>query len=162
MPVGGWESFFVAEVGASAALAGLVFVGVSISLEKILAHRSLPGRALESLVVLLIVLVLSSLMLVPEQSLTTVGLEILGVGVVGWVVVTALHVRRWRLVEPEFRSKSTPTILVGQVAVIPLVIAGIAVLAWGADGLYWLVPGVILCFLDAMLNAWVLLVEIHR
>jgi hypothetical protein len=25
----GWENFFIAEVGASAALAGLIFVGVS-------------------------------------------------------------------------------------------------------------------------------------
>jgi modulator of FtsH protease len=45
---------------------------------------------------------------------------------------------------------------------IPFVIAGIAVLAWGEGGLYWIVPGVILCFLDAMINAWVLLIEIHR
>lgn len=32
----GWDNFFVAEVGASAALAGLIFVGVSIL--RILAH----------------------------------------------------------------------------------------------------------------------------
>ena len=30
-----WESFFVAEVGASAVLVGLVFVGLSINLDKI-------------------------------------------------------------------------------------------------------------------------------
>lgn len=33
----GWENFFVAQVGASAALAGLVFVGISINLTKIVA-----------------------------------------------------------------------------------------------------------------------------
>jgi hypothetical protein len=41
----GWESFFVAQVGASAAVAGLVFVGVSINLDKILKYAGLPGRA---------------------------------------------------------------------------------------------------------------------
>jgi hypothetical protein len=40
-----WESFFVAEVGASAVLAGLVFVGLSINLDKIIAGSGLPGRA---------------------------------------------------------------------------------------------------------------------
>ena len=31
-----WENFFIAEVGASAAPAGLIFVGVSINLKRIL------------------------------------------------------------------------------------------------------------------------------
>jgi hypothetical protein len=61
----GWESFFVAQVGASAAVAGRVFVGVSINLDKILKYAGLPGRAMEALVVLILVLVTSSLMLVP-------------------------------------------------------------------------------------------------
>jgi hypothetical protein len=160
--MGGWENFFFAEVGASAALAGLVFVGVSISLERILAHPHLPGRALESLVVLLVTLVLSSLLLVPGQSFTVIGVEILLGGVAGWAVVAALHARRWRLVEPEYRAQSVPTVIVGELAMISFVIAGTAVLIWGTDGLYWVVPGVILCFLDAMSNAWVLLIEIHR
>ena len=63
----GWESFFVAQVGASAAVAGLVFVGVSINLDKILKYAGLPGRAQEALIVLMLVLVVSSLMLVPGQ-----------------------------------------------------------------------------------------------
>jgi hypothetical protein len=32
----GWENFFIAEMGASAALVGLIFVGVSINLTRIL------------------------------------------------------------------------------------------------------------------------------
>jgi hypothetical protein len=32
----------------------------------------------------------------------------------------------------------------------------------GAEGLYWLVGGVILSFVVGVLDAWVLLVEIHR
>ncbi len=46
----GWENFLVAQVGASAALAGLVFVGVSINLARILSSGSLPEYALEALV----------------------------------------------------------------------------------------------------------------
>ena len=40
-----WESLFVAEAGASAALAGLLFVALSINLERILKGIGLPGRA---------------------------------------------------------------------------------------------------------------------
>ena len=32
----------------------------------------------------------------------------------------------------------------------------------GVDGLYWLVPAVIFSLLKALLDAWVLLVEINR
>ena len=47
----GWDSFFAAQVGASAALAGLVFVGISINLTKIIASGYLPNRAQEALLV---------------------------------------------------------------------------------------------------------------
>ena len=45
----GWKSFFMAQV-ASAALAGLVFIGVSINLTKIMSSPSLPDRALEAII----------------------------------------------------------------------------------------------------------------
>lgn len=61
-----WESFFTAEVGASAALAGLIFVGVSINLTRIISLPGLPNRALLTLCLLLAILVISSLMLIPE------------------------------------------------------------------------------------------------
>ena len=38
----GWEGFFAAQVGASAALAGLIFVGVSLNLAKVLDSPHLP------------------------------------------------------------------------------------------------------------------------
>jgi modulator of FtsH protease len=46
----GWDSSFVAEVGAPAALAGLLFVAVSINLTRILQFPQLPGRAAETLI----------------------------------------------------------------------------------------------------------------
>jgi hypothetical protein len=42
-----------------------------------------------------------------------------------------------------------------------LVGAGIAVLAVGLGGLYWLVAGMVFSILVALFEAWVLLVEIH-
>jgi len=54
-----WQSFFVAEAGASAALTGLVFVGVSINLSRILSFPKLPSRAFGALLLLLTILISS-------------------------------------------------------------------------------------------------------
>src|SRR3954462_8784120 len=78
-----WHDFFLAAAGAAAVLAGLVFVGLSINLEMIMSNPTygFPGRALEALVVLVAVLVVTILLLVPRQGMKLAGVEVLAVGV---------------------------------------------------------------------------------
>jgi hypothetical protein len=78
----GWGELLLAEAGASAALAGPLFVAISINLERILQGTGLPGRAGEAIVLLVAVLVVSTLGLVPGQSPTVLGAELLGAGLV--------------------------------------------------------------------------------
>ena len=76
----------------------------------------LPGRALEVLVMLLAVLVVSTLMLVPEQTLGVIGAEILGVGLANWMVVVALQLlqlKNLRRLEPEFRWYFVTRVVLG-------------------------------------------------
>jgi hypothetical protein len=53
-------------------------------------------------------------------------------------------------------------VVMAQVAVLPFLVAGFSLLLRAGGGLYWLVPGVVLCLVVAVLNAWVLLIEILR
>jgi hypothetical protein len=45
---------------------------------------------------------------------------------------------------------------------LPLAIGGVSTVLRAGGGLYWLAPGVILSFGAALLDAWVLLIEIQR
>lgn len=83
-----WHDFFVAQAGAAAALTGLIFVAVSINLGRILGYPHLPTRALEAIVTLLSVLLVSTWVLVPGQSCRVLGVEILTTGVVTWLIQT--------------------------------------------------------------------------
>ena len=80
--MGEWHEFFLAQAGAAGVLVGLVFVGVSINLEKILSDpgSGLTGRAAEALILLVAVLTASALLLVPAQGTTMIGAEVLAVG----------------------------------------------------------------------------------
>jgi hypothetical protein len=165
--MGDWHDFFLAQAGAAGVLTGLVFVGVSINLEKILAdpHSGLPGRAAEALILLVAVLTASTLQLVPGQSTALIGVELLAVGLAAWGWIVAIQLRRlgyWRTMRPDLRQAFVLRVALGQLATLPLVIAGIAVLTVGLGGLYWLVAGTVFSILAALSEAWVLLVEINR
>jgi hypothetical protein len=165
--MGDWHDFFLAQAGAAGVLTGLVFVGVSINLEKILAdpHSGLPGRAAEALILLVAVLTASTLQLVPGQSTALIGVEVLAVGLAAWGWIVAIQLRRlgyWRTMRPDLRRAFVLRVALGQLATLPLVIAGIAVLTVGLGGLYWLVAGTVFSILAALSEAWVLLVEINR
>jgi len=157
----GWENFFVAEVGASAALTGLLFVAVSINLSKVLAYPQLPGRAAETLIVLLCALAAASVGLVPGQAAHVLGAEVLGVGAIAWLVPVKMQLGvRTRPGDP--RHWMLTRVLTHQLATLPFVACGVSLLAGRGGGLYWLVPGVISAFVAGVANAWVLLVEIQR
>jgi modulator of FtsH protease len=165
--MGDWHDFFLAQAGAAGVLTGLVFVGVSINLEKILAdpQSGLPGRAAEALILLVAVLTASTLQLVPGQSTALIGVEVLAVGLAAWGWIVAIQLRRlgyWRTMRPDLRQAFVLRVALGQLATLPLVIAGVAVLTVGLGGLYWLVAGTVFSILAALSEAWVLLVEINR
>jgi hypothetical protein len=162
-----WHDFLLAQAGAAGVLTGLVFVAVSINLQEIVSDpdSGLAGRAAEALVLLVGVLTASVLLLVPGQGQVMVGAEVLVVGLSTWgsvVAIQLLRLRSWGTMMPDLRRVFVLRAALGQIATLPLVVAGIAVLVGGLGGLYWFVAGTILSILVALFEAWVLLVEIHR
>jgi hypothetical protein len=157
-----WHDFFIATAGASAALTGLIFVGVSINLSRILAIPTLPGRALISMMLLLAILILSLLMLVPSESTETTGIEILLVGLTSWLSLLKIDFGILINKEKQYKKVYLFNMILNQIAVLPYVVSGLYLLNGNDSGYYWLVISVISSFLKASLDAWVLLIEINR
>lgn len=158
----GWDNFFIAEVGASAALTGLIFVSVSINLTRILSLSNLPERALQALAVLLAILIIASMLLVPGQPLWLNGLEILLAGLIVWSLITTLDIINLRNTDARYRRKVVITMIISQLALLPYLIAGIVILTGSALGLYFVAASIVLSFFKAVMDAWVLLIEINR
>jgi hypothetical protein len=110
-------------------------------------------------VLLVAVLVVSSLGLVPGQAPAVLGVELLVAWLVAWTVLTVIHVRAVRGGAGPSPAVRAGRIAIAQAAVLPLAVAGVSLLLGAGGGLYWLVPGVLLCL---VLDAWVLLIEILR
>ena|ERR1700710_591573 len=155
-----WTDLFVASAGASAALTGLLFVAVSLNIKDILANEILPSRALQTLLLLLSAVVVSLVGLLPGQSATALGVELLifGLGFGGWAIMLAV-----RTVEAT-RQYVHPLLRFGLIVpgTVPPVIGAVSLIAQTGGGLYWTAAGIVGALLGAAVNAWVLLVEILR
>lgn len=157
----GWSNFFVAELGAAAALSGLIFVAVSISLARILQFPSyLPARAAEALLSLLSVLVVTTCALIPRQSAMAFGVETAATGLLVWAMHTRILIRT-RKFDRQYVGLVV-RLIETQLPPLSFVIAGGLLIAGRPAGVYWIVPGILLSFTVGIVGAWVLLVEIHR
>ena len=157
-----WHDFFVATVSAAATLTGLIFVGVSINIQRILSFVHLPNRAFLSLILLLNVLIVSLLMLIPRQSYLAVGTEVLLIAICVYFVVIRMDIGIYRHTHINYKKQYALIMVYNQVALLPYIAGGVAIFISGEVGIYWLIAGMICSFIKAVIDAWVLLVEINR
>ena len=157
-----WGDFYVAAAGASAALAGLVIVAVSVNVKPILKYPALPERAAATIGLLVLVLVSVSAGLIKAQPPRAFGVELLAFGLIGWMP-QLLSVRAALRITPRPpRSRQAFALLSGQAVVVLVLAAGVLLAAAEPAGYYAVAAAVIGGYVVAILNAWVLLVEILR
>ena len=126
-----WHDFYLATAGASAALLGLLFVGVSINLGTISANERVDLRARSGLAFsnLVYVLVISLLMLIAQQEPHGLGLGLGAISLVGLL-------RAIRHLVTILRSRHAVRDMRGTLRRIGWTIIGDVLLAGTAVGLY--------------------------
>jgi hypothetical protein len=157
-----WDSFFMAEVGASAALAGLLFVGISINNAKILRTSALPDLALRGLALLFAILLVSSVLLLPGIGTPTLGVVLIVVGGGLSAVIDAIGIRGFRHLEAQYRPGQVFWVGLSGLATGLYPIAGALALLGVSGENYLLAAGFLTSFSIAITDSWVLLIEINR
>ncbi len=156
-----WESFFVAQVGACAALAGLVFVSVSINLERILRYKWLPQRAAQSMVLLGMALILGSITLIPRESALVLGVEMAACAAIALTVIYLMQVAGGP-VPAEYRRHARLNLTLQTFVALLGIVGGVLIAMVVPEGIFWIAGSIVGALIVGLFNAWVLLVEIVR
>ena len=158
-----WTNFFIAAAGASAALAGLAIVAISVNIAHILEFPHLPARSAATVARLILILVSSMAALIPQPN-SALGAEILVFTVAAWWLEIRSNRRAIRahqqIGRPRFESFLES--ILGEVQLLPFIVGAVLLVANRPAGYYCIAAGVIAIFNFSTLNVWVLLVEILR
>jgi hypothetical protein len=159
-----WHDYFITVAQVSATLAGLLFVGLTISLHHVLSGTGYMSRGFVALFLQFEMLLIGLFGIVPGQPAWAVGGEFI---VTGFAVFggTALFVHNFPEHDNAVLGGAGPRAVRSVLAWIGTlfpVATGIGLFAGWAPALYFLIPAQIACLYLSIGNAWVFAVEIPR
>ncbi len=151
-----WNNFFVLVGTGSAALTGLVFVGLSINVKGIAKDATHRYRAINMLSGFTSVFIISSLALMGQQTYRTLGIEWLIVSLLAAAINTNGYIQGFRL--SGSRYALSPVRVAGGSACYFAQIIGSLVLYFGSrTGIYIGAIAVIVNFCFLVSGSWLLI-----
>ncbi|MFT3900795.1 MAG: hypothetical protein QM728_11220 [Gordonia sp. (in: high G+C Gram-positive bacteria)] len=166
-----WADFNVAVAGASAALAGLIIVAMSVNLDDILAAPAIPARAGAAIGALTLTVTAACLPLIPDQSLFLLGVEVLIGGLIAVLLGVVATVAIYRAGDPDPDAGLPPApprrqlpvkALLSLTSPVLFTLGGGFLATGNTNGLNWVAAGAITSIIGGVGFAWIALVEIRR
>jgi hypothetical protein len=161
-PLGPWGDYFVAQVSASAALTGLIFVVLSFNFDQIVGDKVWLGRAGTGLVLLAQPTIYGLVALFPTRTSQPVAWALAATALAATaalarIVLTTTQHTPGR--QPRELANRLSFILAGSLATT----AGALALAAGwPGGTFVLAAGALISLAIGLITAWILLVEVRR
>ena len=155
-----WHDFFLVTGGGAAALAGLVFVAMSINLDVVAQSVTHRLRAINMLTGFTSAFIICALALMGGQSHQAVGTEWFVVATVAGLSYVYNYVQAARM--GGIKAELRPDRFAGGTACYVAQMVGAVVLVLGhVAGLYVAAVGLIALFAFMISGAWLLLVAVH-
>ena len=157
--VAAWSDFANTVAGGAAALAGLMFVGLSLNLTEVLAFPGVAARAAATLGLTVAMLLVAVFVATPGQDGRVLASEI---GAVGLVTALGVIAGAWSQRAGVHRNRALMSMFLLFIPGPLLIVGAVSLWSHAGGGLYWVTAAVTTAFASATANAWVLLVEIKR
>lgn len=156
-----WNNFFIMVGGGAAALAGLIFVAMSINPESIIRNTTHRNRAINMLSGFSAIFMASSLALLGNQYPAALGYEWLFL----WLIATFIFVRGY-VVAIKSRMSSlglkAPRLAGGTLCYLAEVAGSIFLIFGHSEGIYIAAIATIILFAFLISGAWLLIIGIHE
>jgi len=156
-----WHEFNVAMLGATAALAGLVIVAVSVNIEVVIKAAALTTRVAAGIAGLVLAIVVCAVGLFPALDPVAYGVVVAAAALLtaGFGAAASVRIYQNRDAANRLRAGKSASTLLAPVAYF---VGGILLTAGAAGGLAWLGVGAIIAIVAALFVSWVVLVEVLR
>jgi hypothetical protein len=152
-----WDNFFVMVGGGAAALAGLIFVAMSINPEVLIRDTTHKNRAINMLSGFTAVFMACGFALMGNQSLRALGFEWLAL----WLIATALFIRGYLLALQSGMSSiglSAPRLAGGTLCYLAEVIAALFLILGKSTGFLIAAVATMVLFGFLISGAWLLMI----
>jgi hypothetical protein len=156
-----WDNFFVMVGGGAAALAGLIFVAMSINHEVIFRNTTHKNRAINMLTGFTAIFMASGLALFGNLNPGVLGIEWL----VLWLIATVIFIRGYVVAiraAMSFIGLNIPRLAGGTICYLAEVIGAIFLILGNSSGLYIAAVGIIILFAFLISGAWLLMIGIYE
>jgi hypothetical protein len=156
-----WDNFFVMVGGGAAALAGLIFVAMSINPEVVIQNSTHKNRAINMLSGFSAVFMACSFALIGHQPLEMLGLEWFFL----WLIATVIFIRGYVVAIRSGKSSiglNTPRLAGGTMCYFAELISSIFLILGHGVGLYIAAIASVILFAFLISGAWLLIIGVYE
>jgi hypothetical protein len=160
MGIDQWQNFFLMVGGGAAALAGLVFIAMSINLSIITQDATHRNRAIATLTGFTAVFMVCGFALLGNQSYQWIGVEWLVVTLVPTITYIRVYARA-RKVGRSSVGLSIGRFIVGTTCYVAQIAGSVLVISGYVAGLYLAAVAMLLSFAFFISGAWLLIIGVY-
>ena len=161
MGIDQWNNFFIMVGGGAAALAGLVFIAMSINLPIITRDATHKNRAIATLTGFTAVFMICAFALIGGQNYQWIGVEWLVVTLVPTITYIRVYFRATKMGRSSV-GLSIGRFIVGTACYVVQIIGSVLLIAGHLAGLYLASVAMVLSFAFFISAAWLLITGIQE
>ena len=159
MGIGQWHDFFVMVGGGAAALAGLVFIAMSINISIITQDATHRNRAIATLTGFTAVFMICALALIGRQDYQWIGVEWLVVSLVPTITYIRVYFKATKMGRSSV-GLSIGRFIAGTSCYLAQIIGSVLLISGNVAGLYVASVAMVLSFAFFISGAWLLITGI--